>query len=570
MADGGRDGLTSTEYERVCRATETYREELVVELCGRVGLRPSEIARLRPSALTRREFDGAEHYFLDVPDGDGGTRRAYVPVDVADAFQKYVEVNDTGDDERVFGVTPRRLQMLVSDVSDRADDGDARLADVSARDLRQYFARWHLVEEDVDPRVVQVAGGWSRLDSLEPYLDPPTDRELAAALGDEEAVDGDDDDANTRAVGNAFTEGTLALGSALESVSTREEVERATCETLGDLVRAAWVCDERGDLREWAGTDETRARETVEDTVRDTALFDERGVRGDVQFVECALDADRWDRGCTLAVSVARSNETAHGLLCVVGPDTPSTGLKQFLVDAGRRVGWTLDAVERKRLLLADTGVELSFEVTEGSFFVEASSALDCRFDLEGLVPVEDQSLLYFVTAEGASVEDLLDEAAASESIADVRLIRDYGERAQLEFVVSGPTPTTALVERGGAIESATAEDGVATITGVFSKKVDVRGVVEDLTAAFPGVDLRAKREVERSAPSTDLRQTLEEGLTEKQRSALRAAYFAGYFEWPRGSTAEELADAMDVSSPTLHNHLRKAQQKLLTAVFEE
>ncbi|MFC7167410.1 hypothetical protein [Halospeciosus flavus] len=72
MADGGRDGLTSTEYERVCRATETYREELVVELCGRVGLRPSEIARLRPSALTRREFDGAEHYFLDVPDGDGG------------------------------------------------------------------------------------------------------------------------------------------------------------------------------------------------------------------------------------------------------------------------------------------------------------------------------------------------------------------------------------------------------------------------------------------------------------------------------------------------------------------
>ena len=47
-------------------------------------------------------------------------------------------------------------------------------------------------------------------------------------------------------------------------------------------------------------------------------------------------------------------------------------------------------------------------------------------------------------------------------------------------------------------------------------------------------------------------------------------AYHAGYFEWPRGSTAEELADSMDVSSPTLHNHLRRAQQKLLSAFFDE
>jgi len=36
------------------------------------------------------------------------------------------------------------------------------------------------------------------------------------------------------------------------------------------------------------------------------------------------------------------------------------------------------------------------------------------------------------------------------------------------------------------------------------------------------------------------------------------------------GSTAEELADSIGVSSPTLHNHLRKAQQKLLTAYFDE
>ena len=50
----------------------------------------------------------------------------------------------------------------------------------------------------------------------------------------------------------------------------------------------------------------------------------------------------------------------------------------------------------------------------------------------------------------------------------------------------------------------------------------------------------------------------------------LQAAYHSGYFEWPRGTTAEELADSLGVSAPTLHNHLRKAQGKLLTAFFAE
>ncbi|OYR83879.1 hypothetical protein DJ72_06595, partial [Halorubrum distributum] len=32
----------------------------------------------------------------------------------------------------------------------------------------------------------------------------------------------------------------------------------------------------------------------------------------------------------------------------------------------------------------------------------------------------------------------------------------------------------------------------------------------------------------------------------------------------------EEVADAMGVSSPTFHNHLRKAQRALLDGVFED
>nr|WP_255457504.1 helix-turn-helix domain-containing protein [Halorussus sp. JP-T4] len=52
--------------------------------------------------------------------------------------------------------------------------------------------------------------------------------------------------------------------------------------------------------------------------------------------------------------------------------------------------------------------------------------------------------------------------------------------------------------------------------------------------------------------------------MTEKQRTALQAAYFGGYYEYPRESTGEEVADSLDISSPTLHQHLRAAQRKLV------
>ena len=99
----------------------------------------------------------------------------------------------------------------------------------------------------------------------------------------------------------------------------------------------------------------------------------------------------------------------------------------------------------------------------------------------------------------------------------------------------------------------------------------DVRSVFNGLQSSFPESSLRSKQEIQRSVQTTDgLRRSLEDDLTDNQQSILRAAYLADYFEWPRGSTAEELADSLGVSSPTLHNHLRKAQQKLLTAFFDD
>jgi predicted DNA binding protein len=127
------------------------------------------------------------------------------------------------------------------------------------------------------------------------------------------------------------------------------------------------------------------------------------------------------------------------------------------------------------------------------------------------------------------------------------------------------------VTELGGTVQDLVVESGRAELVAEFAPDVDVRSVVEAMAEANPSTELRHKQEQARSGGGTPaLRDTLSEELTDRQQSVLQAALHAGYFAWPRGSTAEELADSLDISSPTLHNHLRRAQQKLLEVALAE
>jgi hypothetical protein len=53
--------------------------------------------------------------------------------------------------------------------------------------------------------------------------------------------------------------------------------------------------------------------------------------------------------------------------------------------------------------------------------------------------------------------------------------------------------------------------------------------------------------------------------LSSRQREVFRLAQARGYYDYPRQIKADELADELGVSSSTLHEHLRKAEAKLLS-----
>ena len=98
----------------------------------------------------------------------------------------------------------------------------------------------------------------------------------------------------------------------------------------------------------------------------------------------------------------------------------------------------------------------------------------------------------------------------------------------------------------------------------------DVRVFVNQLSSHHEGVSLQARRETEtRSQYGGSMRSALEESLTDRQVEVLQTAYLSGFFEWPRETTGEEVAETLDITQPTVNRHLRVSERKLLELLFE-
>ena len=236
----------------------------------------------------------------------------------------------------------------------------------------------------------------------------------------------------------------------------------------------------------------------------------------------------------------------------------------EVLDELGETIGHALTAIERTHLLLSDSRVEVDLSsADEGALLVALSEATGTEWTLDGLVPATEGELLAYLStdAEGAGV----DAARGHAGVSDVRTVATGGGTT-LEVRAGGGMLANPLLECGANVVGATASDGRCELTVELSSDTAVRAVVNRVRGSFPGTDLRAKREVE----PTDGEPLLDEtDMTDRQREALEAAFRAGYFDWPRDSTAEEVAESLDIASPTLHSHLRKAENRLLSEFFE-
>jgi predicted DNA binding protein len=233
----------------------------------------------------------------------------------------------------------------------------------------------------------------------------------------------------------------------------------------------------------------------------------------------------------------------------------------------GEMVGFVLSAVATRKLLIADSVLDLDFEVAAGDdVFVDLSERFDCVCTVEESVPLRGRRLLQYTRVDGTSPERAAAFAAERDDVEVRRILDEHDETGLLELVVSA-SPVTDLVDLGATVESVVAEGGTGRLVVEAPSDVDVRTLADVLRTRYEHVELVSKHErprhVEMAAHFVD---DFDEWLTDRQWTAIRTAYAAGYYDWPRKSTAEEVADSLDITSATLHQHLRKAEEKLLRA----
>jgi predicted DNA binding protein len=378
---------------------------------------------------------------------------------------------------------------------------------------------------------------------------------------------------------NRLNSAIRGVNAALVSAGSREEMAEAICDRLADsgLYRAACMADLptwTGDADRWtvAGTDgEDRSLPAV--------------ARGDLEGVEAGFapltsgdatgeEADDWTM-----VPITRGR-TVYGALGLLPVDGVSDREREVLGELGQLIGHAIDAVETRRLLADEAVVELELASTDDdSPLVAAAGRAGCRVELAGLVPATDEGAIAYLRVGdapvGAAVEELgaghgSGEGGGDPSVRAVREPEDGEDGGLLEWRAGGDSLLGRLVEHGGRVTRAVADTDGAHYTVEVASEADVRALVERVTGAFPDSRLEAKRELERPVePAGGVPEAGVEDLTDRQREAMEVAYRAGYFRWPRDSTAEEVAETLDISAPTLHAHLRKAEDSLLGKLFE-
>lgn len=374
----------------------------------------------------------------------------------------------------------------------------------------------------------------------------------------------------------------------LVDASTREEIAETICTRLGetDLYEFAWLGERELGTEEIAVRAASGTTGRTLDSIGEALEADEQipeaqvietgepeivqAVGNDTSVPEAVRRAAFADGLQSLLAVPLSYGSTVYGVvgLYTSERDAFSERERSSFGTVGEMAGFAINATRHRTLLLSDTVVELRLQVTDPADpLVAAAGRHEATLAVDGLVP-QGETLLCYLSVEGAEPAAVVDSLADADPVEGTRVVDD-SEGGLVEAVLAGDIPLARLVARGGTVQSATFDATGGSLTVDIPPEEDLRRLADAVTRGFTA-EVVAKREREEDILTTQaFRDRLSDRLTDRQESALKTAFLADYFESPRDSTAQEVAEALDITGPTLLHHLRAGQRKLLDEFFD-
>ncbi|SEP04949.1 PAS domain S-box-containing protein [Halogranum amylolyticum] len=392
---------------------------------------------------------------------------------------------------------------------------------------------------------------------------------------------------------NRINEIIREIDQALVQAETREEIEHAVCSRLTDDDRFAfaWIgaADSPGETlrpRAWAGAEQGYldsvsfpiTADGVEPAGRTAATREVTMV----QHVADGLREEPWRKDAlareylsVLSVPLAY-DEFTYGVLTVYAArqDAFDEMSRAVMAELGETIASATSAIERKNALLTPSMTRLEVDVDDSTFVLaRLARQADCRLTYEGGIQQTPDGASVFVTVEGATIEAV--ERAADELVAvgDVQRISADESGGVLRLRLTQPFFALELADHGAVLRSVTVDgstsESSARLVVDVPNSVDSRHITDLLGETFAEMELRSKQTVEH-ASTDELSSAFLGRLTERQLEVVQIAHYSGFFESPRATSGETLAEALDISPTAFYRHVRTAQRKLFSTVFDE
>lgn len=238
---------------------------------------------------------------------------------------------------------------------------------------------------------------------------------------------------------------------------------------------------------------------------------------------------------------------------------------ESVLAELARTVGHAIATVTQRQALLADTRAELVFDIEhQATVLFTLADDLGCELVITRLLPQTHRKTLAFGTATGGTEAEFRSVCADSHGVERARVLQADGDEIRFELLVDGPSIVDPVGDHGGSFERLILDGGNGLLELTVPAAGDVSTFINTFVERFPGTELLARRETDRHEESIEQAMN---SLTERQRDVLEVAHRHGYYKWPRDRTGTDIADSLDISAPTLTEHLRRAESKLVAAV---
>ncbi|QDX39520.1 PAS domain S-box protein [Salarchaeum sp. JOR-1] len=277
--------------------------------------------------------------------------------------------------------------------------------------------------------------------------------------------------------------------------------------------------------------------------------------------------------------------ESFYGALSVYASDQQffEEEYQDVMTELGKMTGLGINTINQRDALLGKQYTTITLQIdgvaSSKQPFLNLSNQLGCEVELSTILSSKRGHIVY-AQIQDVTATDVIEFAEKTSEINHARQVQGTNhcetEPCLFEFLVRETCLAIQIADQGGVPKTITFNNNRGRVIADLPPTVEPATLIESLQSQQSSIQLVSTSTQQNPIESSDIFNQdssespniyiLQNDLTSAQREAVEAAYAGGFFEWPRDSTGEEIADVLGISQPAFSERLRAAQRKIIAA----